>query len=159
MISWNPNLTLADADSWCVLDFETTTHDILPPGHVAVSNAFKSNADRLILKNSLADYKHTTRRADEKVHKTQHRPAVDLNTPQAKAKLANRQKELRDIARQKLEDDRAAAEVRAKIRADEEAANAARIAAQNTPNSSSSGAPVLGASGNDLNGDTQMDSA
>ncbi|KAJ7113918.1 hypothetical protein C8R44DRAFT_881484 [Mycena epipterygia] len=79
VIVWDEKLTVADPDSYCVLDTETTDH-IMPVGHVAVSEAYHANAERLILR--------ATDAKDVFAHKRKAIKDTAIATAAKKAKIA-----------------------------------------------------------------------
>ncbi|KAJ7121548.1 hypothetical protein C8R44DRAFT_736342 [Mycena epipterygia] len=112
VIVWDEKLTVADPDSYCVLDTETTDR-IMPVGHVAVSEAYRANAERLILRASLQDNKHTRIREQKKALKERD-SGPDIHTADAKDAFARKRKAIKDAAI-------ATAAKKAKIAADEAA--------------------------------------
>ncbi|KAJ7105323.1 hypothetical protein C8R44DRAFT_943242 [Mycena epipterygia] len=126
VIVWDEKLTVADPDSYCVLDTETTDR-IMPVGHVAVSEAYRANAERLILRASLQDNKHTRIREQKKALKERD-SGPDIHTADAKDAFARKRKAIKDAAI-------ATAAKKAKIAADEAAGPSGAPADGSTDNS------------------------
>ncbi|KAJ7022925.1 hypothetical protein C8F04DRAFT_1079689 [Mycena alexandri] len=84
----------ADAESFCVLDTETSDHTILGTDQVAVSRAYFQNAERLRFQAEKREVKYANQREKRKTLADE--GVLDVNSKEARENLAVKRKILED---------------------------------------------------------------
>ncbi|KAJ7814375.1 hypothetical protein B0H13DRAFT_1924853 [Mycena leptocephala] len=95
LIVWDEKLTPADAESFCVLDMETTDN-ILGRDEVAVTKLYYANAERLKRQAEKREVKYANQRQEKKNLISEAIP--DVNSKDARDSFANKRKILENAA-------------------------------------------------------------
>ncbi|KAJ7264602.1 hypothetical protein C8J57DRAFT_1623283 [Mycena rebaudengoi] len=97
LLVWDNKLTVADPDSYCVADRETSERPMLGKDEVAITQTYFKNAERLVHQEQQREVKWFNIRQERKAGKSSE-TIPDVHSLEAKNHIARKRKALEDAA-------------------------------------------------------------